>query len=115
MDREKMVEKGRYKGLQEGSSTRSSLRKHSLSSSSSQSTIVENTGRKGQQYSVAQQDSIRSNQRDNATLQRTLKEGALYEVENLRKQLVEAKKELKGLKSDNLVLAGTRTIKRLLD
>ena len=48
-------------------------------------------------------------------IKRTLKEGALYEVENLRKQLVEAKKELKSLKSDNLVLARTRTIKRLLD
>ena len=33
----------------------------------------------------------------------------------MRKQLVEAKKELKSLKSDNLVLARTRTIKRLLD
>ena len=47
--------------------------------------------------------------------QRTLKEGALHEVESLRKELADAKNELKGLKSDNLVLARTRTIKRILD
>ena len=44
-----------------------------------------------------------------------MKEGALHQVTELEKQLEEAKAELKSLKSDNLVLARTRTIKRLLD
>lgn len=47
--------------------------------------------------------------------QRELKEGALNAVDSLRRELQEAKSELASLKSDNLVLARTRTIKRLLD
>jgi len=43
--------------------------------------------------------------------QRELKEGALNAVDSLRRELQEAKSELASLKSDNLVLARTRTIK----